>query len=69
MSTDIYDKNIISNECDFYQWSNSFINDVSICDSEILDKVHSTFCLHMYGCELWNLNSSDVQNFYIANAK
>ena len=22
--------------------------------------------MHMYGCELWNLNSSDVQKFYIA---
>ena len=37
-----------------------------MCDSETLDKVHSTFCMHMYGCELWNLNSSDVENFYIA---
>ena len=66
ISTDIYDRNIISNVCDFYQRSNSVISDFSICDSETLDKVHSTFCLHMYGCELWNLNSSDVQKFYIA---
>ena len=42
------------------------VSDFSICDSETLDKVHSTFCMHMYGCELWNLNSSDVQIFYIA---
>ena len=66
ISTDIYDRNIISNVCDFYQRSNSVISDFSICDSETLDKVHSTFCMHMYGCELWNLNSSDVQIFYIA---
>ena len=66
ISTDIYDRNIISNVCDFYQRSNSVISDFSICDSETLDKVHSTFCMHMYGCELWNLNSSDVQKFYIA---
>ena len=64
--TDIYDRNIISNVCDFYQGSNSVISDFSICDSETLDKVHSTFCMHMYGCELWNLNRSDVQKFYIA---
>ena len=66
ISTDIYDRNIIRNVCDFYQRSNSVISDFSICDSETLDKVHSTFCMHMYCCELWNLNSSDVQNFYIA---
>ena len=54
ISTDIYDRNIISNVCDFYQRSNSVISDFSICDSETLDKVHSTFCRHtcMYGCEL-----------------
>ena len=49
--------------------SNSVISDFSICDSKTLDKVHSTFCMHMYGCELWNLNSSDVQKFYIALRK
>ena len=68
-STDIYNRNIISNVCEFYQRSNSVISDFSICDSETLDKVHSTFCMHMYGCELWNLNSSDVQKFYIAWCK
>ena len=41
-------------------------SDFSICDSETLDKVHSTFCMHTYGCEFWNLNSSDVQKFYLA---
>ena len=50
----------------FIKGSNSVISDFSICDSETLDKVYSTFCMHMYDCELWNLNSSDVQKFYIA---
>ena len=31
ISTDIYDRNIISNVCDFYQRSNSVISDFSIC--------------------------------------
>ena len=52
----------ISNVCDFYQRRKSVISDFSIYDSETLDKVHSIFCMHMYGCELWNLNSSDVHN-------
>ena len=64
--TDIYDRNIINNVFDFYQRSNSAISNFNICDRETLDKVHSTFCMHMYDCELWNLNSSDVQKFYIA---
>ena len=52
MSTDIYDRSIISNVCDFYQRSNSAISAFGICDSETLDKIHSTFCMHMHGCEL-----------------
>ena len=50
LSTDIYDGNIISNVCEFYQRSNSVvISDFNICDTKTLDKVHSTFCVHMYG--------------------
>ena len=66
ISTNIYDRNIISNVCDFYQRSNSVISDFGICDSETLDKIHSTFCMHMYGCELWNITDSDVGKFYVA---
>ena len=67
ISTDIYGTNTISNLCEFYQRSNySVISDFSICDSDTLDNVHFTFCMHMYGCELWNLNKSDVQKCYIA---
>ena len=69
ISTDIFDRNIISNVRDLYHRSNSVISDFSICGSETLDKVHSTFCMHMYDCELWNLISSDVQKFYIAWCK
>ena len=66
ISTDIYDRNIISNVCDFYQRSNSVISDFGICDNETLDKIHSTFYMHMYGCELWNTTDSDVDRFYVA---
>ena len=66
ISTNIYDRNIISNVCDFYQRSNSVISDFGIYDSETLDKIHSTFWMHMYGCELWNITDSDVDKFYVA---
>ena len=58
--------------CDFYQRSNSISSDFGICDSETLDKIHSTFCMHMrshrhmYGCELWNITDSNVGKFYVA---
>ena len=51
ISTDIYDKNIISNVCAFYQRSNNVISDFGICDGKTLDKIHSTFCMHMHSCE------------------
>ena len=66
ISTNIYDRNIISNVCDFYQRSNSVISDFGIYDSETLDKIHFTLWMNMYGCELWNITDSDVDKFYVA---
>ena len=66
ISTDIYDRNIVNNVCDFYQRSNSIIADFHVCDSETLDSIHSTFSMHMYGCELWNLTSGYIDKFRIA---
>ena len=54
ISTGIHDRNILANVCDLYQRSKSNITDFHVYDSEILDSLHSTFCMHMYGCELWN---------------
>ena len=28
--------------------------------------MQSTFCIHMYGCELWNITISDVDKFDVA---
>ena len=65
ISTDIHDRNIIANVCDLYQRSNSIITEFHACDSETLDSLHSTFCMHMYGCELWNLTSSYIDKYVI----
>ena len=51
ISTDIHDRNIIANVCDLYQPSTSIITEFHACDSETLDSLHSTFCMHRY--ELW----------------
>ena len=50
--TNITDRNIIDNICDLYQRSNRVNSDFSVCDSNALDSLHRTYCMHMYGCEL-----------------
>ena len=35
------------------------------CNSETLDRLHMTYCMHMYGCELWNLNEKDITQFKV----
>ena len=39
-----------------------------MCDStcSTLDSLHRTYCMHMYGCELWNLNRSYFKDFKVA---
>ena len=61
--TDIHDENILANICDLYQRSNSIIAEFQACDSEILDSLHSKFCMHICGCELWNLTSSYIDKY------
>ena len=38
----------------------------SACNSDTLDRLHSSFCMHMYSCELWNLSSSYTDKYIIA---
>ena len=66
ISTYIHDRNIIENVCDLYQRSNSIFTEFHACDSETLDSLHLTFCMHMYGCELSNLTSSYIDKYIIA---
>ena len=54
MSTDLNDRNTLANVCDLYHRGSSVIADYNhACDSETLDSLHSTLCIHMYGSELW----------------
>ena len=52
--------------CDLYQRSNWVISDFRVCDSETLDRLHMTYCMHMYGCELWDLSSNYIEKFKTA---
>ena len=66
ISNDIHDRNIVSSVCDLYQRSNSTISNFNACNSDTLDRLHASFCMHMYGCELWNLSSSYTDKYIIA---
>ena len=66
ISTDIADRNIADNVYDLYQRSNWVISDFRVCDSSTLDSLHRTYCMHMYGCELWDLNRNYVKDFKVA---
>ena len=35
-------------------------------DSETLDRLHKTYCMHMYGCELWNLSCNYIKDYKVA---
>ena len=49
-----------------YQRSNLLISQFRSCDSETLDRLHKTYCMHMYGCELWNLSCSYINGYKVA---
>ena len=37
------------------------------CNNDTLDRLHLSFSLHMYECELWNLSSSSTDKYIIAS--
>ena len=49
-----------------YKRSNWIIGDFRVCDSSTLDSLHRTYCMHMYGCELWDLSCKYVSEFKVA---
>ena len=66
ISTNIADRKITENVCDLYKRSNWIISDFRVCDSSTLDSLHRTYCMHMYGCELWDPNCKYVSEFKVA---
>ena len=65
LSTNIYDRNNISNVCDLYQRSNLLISDFRPCYCITLDSLFNTYCMHMYGCELWDLSCKYIDEFKV----
>ena len=67
ISDSIHDRHILNNICDLYQRSNLLISQFRSCDSETLDRLHKTYCMHMYGCELWNLSCSYINGYNLVS--
>ncbi len=51
---------------EFIGRSNNFIVKYSKLCSEAQSKLFSTYCTHMYGCEVWNLNEHGINNIVIS---
>ena len=66
ISDSIHDRHILNYVCDLYQRSNLIISQFRSCDSETLDRLHKTYCMHMYGCELWNLSCNYIKDCKVA---
>ena len=57
ISENIYDRAIKQTVCAFNAKSNQIISDFSMLDCFSLHKLHTTYCINIYGCEIWNYNS------------
>ena len=62
IGSDIFDRAIIQTICAFSQRSNHVIAELSMVDSFFLHKLHSNYCMSLYGCELWNLYSRYIND-------
>ena len=69
ISTNIHERNIIGSVSDLYQRTSWVISDFRTCDSNTLDNLHRTYCIHMYGCEPWDLNCNYVTDLQVAWCK
>ena len=50
-----YDRAITQSVCAFNQRSNHLIADSSMIDSFSLHKLHSNYCMSLYGCEYFGV--------------
>ena len=63
ISNDITKRNITSIIHKFYAKVNSILYDFRNIPCHVKAKLISTYCLDLYGSQLWNYSSADVQSF------
>ena len=66
MCENIYDRSIKQTLCAFNANGNQIISDFSMLDCFSLLKLLTTYCMSLYGCEIWNYNSRYISEMFIA---
>ena len=64
ISENIYDRAIKQTVCAFNAKSNQIISDFSMLDCFSLHKLHTTYFMGLYGCEIWNYNSRYISEIW-----
>ena len=65
--TDISNKSIGNAINDIFMRTNNLMSDFSHCNSSTLSILHNTYCMSIYGSQLWRYNDNkSVEKFYIA---
>ena len=66
LKSDITDRAITQTVCSFYQKSNHVIANYSMLDSFSRCMLHTSFCMSLYGSELWNYNGRYIEEICVA---
>ena len=69
LKSEFTDRAITQTVCSFYQKSNHVIANYSMVDSFSRCKLHTSFCMSLYGSELWNYNSRYIEEIFVAWTK
>ena len=66
LSTDVLNRNIDATFQTFYRKCNEVRFDFSMLSSDIRSKLISTYCMDLYGSQLWNYGAGYPETFYVA---
>ena len=66
ISTDVLNRNIDATIQTFYRKCNEVRFDFSMLSSDIKSKLISTYCMDLYGSQLWNYGTGCPETFYVA---
>ena len=64
--SDISIKNIDNAVNDLYMRTNNLMADFSYAESTTLSLLCNSYCMNVYGSQLWRLNNKSVERFYVA---
>jgi hypothetical protein len=62
----IHERCVENSVMDFYRKSNYVLSRFPSVSNKVKSKLHWSYCMDVYGSQLWNFNSKYVQQFYVA---